>query len=308
MLRTGLDDLAAFEIVARECSFTRAAAVLGVSQSALSRSMRGLEERLGVRLLSRTTRSVSTTEAGARLLAGLRPALAMIDEELATLRGLRVKPSGTVRVTAVRHAFETILRPVLPTFLADHPEIVVEVSIDDSFVDIVSGRFDAGLRLGGTVEKDMIAIRLGRDVETAVVASPAYIAIHGTPETPQQLLNHRCINYRTAASGVLYPWPFEKAEQVQAVKVAGSVTLNDGEAMLAAAVDGLGLAFTFLDRVQEELAAGRLVRVLADWAVSFPGYQLYHPSRRQVPRPLAALIECLRSRAGMVGGSASGKP
>ncbi|PZO80263.1 MAG: LysR family transcriptional regulator [Mesorhizobium amorphae] len=295
MLRMGLDDLTAFALIARERSFTRAAAMLGVSQSSLSRSMRGLETRLGVRLIARTTRSVAPTEAGERLLRGLQPALDAIETELSVLGSVREKPSGTLRITAVRHAFETILRPALPRFLAEHPDIRVEVSLDDGFTDIVAERFDAGLRFGGLIEKDMIAVRVGPDVETAVVGSPGYLSRRGTPEDPRALLDHACVNYRMASSGRIFPWRFLAEGGPLDIRVEGSLTVNDGQAMLSAALDGVGLAYTFVDEVRDDLAAGRLVRVLAKHAFRFPGYHLFHPSRRLVPPALRALVDALKA-------------
>jgi len=292
----GLDDLSILALVARERSFTRAAAILGIPQSSLSRTIRALEERLDIRLLARTTRSVAPTEAGERLLRGIRPALETIEAEIAALRALRGKPSGTVRLTTVRHAFETILRPVLPSFLADHPEISIEVAIHDGLTDIVAERFDAGIRFGGFLEKDMVAVRVGPDVRAAVVASPAYLASHGTPETPGDLTRHRCVNYRTTSSRGLYPWWFERQGRSIEVRVEGAVTLNDGDAILSAALDGLGIAYTFRDKVQDHLASGRLVSLLEDWCPAFPGYHIYHPSRRHTPPALAALIQALRAR------------
>jgi DNA-binding transcriptional LysR family regulator len=296
MLRTGLDDLNALAVVAREQSFTRAAAILGVPQSSLSRTIRALEERHGVRLLARTTRSVAPTEAGENLLRGIRPALEAIEAELLSLGSLSGRPSGTVRITAVRHAFEMVLRPILPSFLASYPEISVEVSINDGFTDIVAERFDAGIRFGGLIEKDMIALRVGPDFRAAVVATPEYLTTHAMPQTPHDLTEHRCINYRMTSSGGLYPWRFERNGQAIDVRVEGSVTLNDGDAILSAALDGLGVAYLFLDTVQDHLASGRLVSLLSDWCPAFPGYHIYHPSRRHTPPSLAALIQVMRPR------------
>ncbi len=238
-MRMGLDDLAAFEMVATEGSFTRAAARLGVSPSALSHTMRELEGRLAVRLLARTTRSVAPTEIGDQ----------------------RGKVVGTLRLTAPTHAFESLLRPVLPAFLANNPGARIEFSLDDELINIIAGRFDAGLRLGRLVEKDMIAVKVGPDLQLAVVASPAYLAQHPVPQTPQDLAQNLCINYRTTGSGDLYVWQLEKGGRHIDVRVSGGLTLNDGSAIRAATLDGMGLACLFLDHVKEELAKGTLVRV-----------------------------------------------
>ncbi len=294
-----LNDLAAFEVVAREGGFTKAAAQLGVSPSALSHTMRALEERLGVRLLARTTRSVRVTEAGERLLQTLRPALANIAEELAALTALRQKPAGTVRITTIKHAYMSVLRPVLATFVPHYPDIHVEVTIDDGLTDIVAERYDAGIRFGGQVAKDMIAVRVGEDMQAAVVASPSYLARHPAPSSPFDLADHLCINYRLATAGGLYAWRFEKEGEPLEVRVEGPLTFNDGDLIVDAAANGHGLAYVFKSQVEEQLANGTLVRLLADWCPPFPGYHLYHPSRRQTPPALAALIDALRLRASM---------
>jgi DNA-binding transcriptional LysR family regulator len=297
MARAVLNDLAAFEIVASLGSFTRAAAQLGVSPSALSHALRSLEERLGIRLLARTTRKVTVTEAGERLLRTLRPALLRIEEELAALTALREKPAGTVRITTVKHAYMTILRPVLSTFLAAYPDIHVEVTIDDGLSDIVADRYDAGIRFGGQVAKDMIAVRVGPDMQAAVVASPSYLAQHDAPKTPFDLSRHRCINYRLATAGGLYAWQFEKDGERLEVRVDGPLIFNDGDLILDAAFAGHGLAYVFMSHAEKHLADGTLVRLLADWCPPFSGYHLYHPSRRQTPPALAALIDTLRLHA-----------
>lgn len=283
--------------VADEASFTRAASKLGMSQSALSHAMRVLEERLGVRLLARTTRRVATTEAGERLLQTLRPALEDIGTGLAGLSGLRDKPAGTIRITSVRYAYTSILWPVLRTFLPTFPDVRVEISIDDGFADVVAARFDAGIRFGEQVAKDMIAVRIGPDMRAAVVASPAYLADHPAPLSPHDLAQHRCVNYRLATGGGLYRWRFAKNGRPLEVRVEGPLVFNDGDAILQAALDGQGLAYMFEGMVDGPLADGRLVRVLADWCPAFPGYYLYYPSRRQTPPALAALVDALRSNA-----------
>jgi DNA-binding transcriptional LysR family regulator len=294
MSRTSLDNLRILAIVARERSFTRAASLLNVPQSTVSRAIKLLEERLDTRLLDRTTRSVSLTDAGQRLMQGIGPALDTIDTELTELTGQLGQPGGTLRITTVRHAFETVLRPILPSFLTDHPKITVEVAIDDAFSDIVAERFDAGIRFGGLVEKDMIALRVGPDVRAAIVASPAYIARHGMPGTPNDLFAHRCINYRTAKAGGLYRWWFQNDGSSSEVRVEGRVTLNDGDTIIGAALDGLGIAYTFDDRVQELVAQGSLVSLLSDWCPIFSGYHIYYSSRRHMPAGLKALTEKLQ--------------
>lgn len=297
MKRDELSDLSAFVVVADEMSFTRAAARLGLSPSALSHAMKALEARLGLRLLARTTRSVRATEAGEQLLRTLRPALQDISAELSALGELRDKPSGTLRITAFQYAATAIVWPVLPAFLDAHPDVRIELTIDDGLTDIVASRYDAGIRFGEKVDKDMIAVRIGPDLRFAVVATPAYFAAHGTPASPQELARHRCINYRFASGGGLYAWEFadpgDGGRPFQ-VKVDGPLVLNDGEMILKAALAGQGVAITYEEQVAGHLAQGRLVRVLTDWCPSFPGCYLYHPSRRQTPPALTALIGALR--------------
>lgn len=297
MKRDELNDLAAFMLVADEMSFTKASSRLGMSASALSHAMKALETRLGVRLLARTTRSVRATDAGEQLLRTLRPALKDISSELMALGEMRDKPAGTVRITTFRYAAMQVLWPVLPAFLATYPDVRVEVSIDDDLKDIVASGFDAGIRFGEKVDKDMIALRVGPDLRFAIVASPDYFATHGTPITPQALAQHRCINYRFAGSGGLYAWEFEDAGRPIQVKVDGPLVFNDGEMILQAALAGQGVANVYEESAQEHLASGRLVRVLSDWMPTFAGCYLYHPSRRQTPPALKALIEALRHRA-----------
>jgi DNA-binding transcriptional LysR family regulator len=296
MARGNLDDLAAFAVVARERSFTRAAAELGLSTSALSHAIKGLEARLGVRLLQRNSRSVAATEAGEQLLLTLGPALADIGGALDELGRRRDVASGSVRVTATRHAFETVIRPVLPAFCAGHPEATVEVLIDYEFRGIIAERLDAGIRLGEKVEKDMIAVGVGPELRMVVVASPAYLARYPAPRTPQDLMRHRCINYRMMASGHLYAWEFERDGRALEVKVGGPLTFNEPEFMLGAAQDGLGVAYVLEEQAMPLVTAGRLARLFEDWTPTFPGYFLYYPSRRQVPPTLAAFIAALRRR------------
>ena len=297
MKRDDLYDLAAFAVVAEQGSFTRAAAELGMSQSALSHAMKTLEERLGVRLLSRTTRSVSTTEAGESLLRALRPALADIASGVDAVGALRGKPSGTVRITATKHAVSSVVMPVLPGFLASHPDIRVDMIIDDNLTDIVANRIDAGIRFGDIVEKDMIAVRIGPDIRMAVVGAPSYFADHPRPRTPRDLAGHRCINYRLVRSGGLYAWEFEEQGRRFEVRVEGPLVFNNADLIREAALRGQGLAFVYHDEVAADLKAGRLTRILEKWCPTFPGYYLYHPSRRQTPPALAAFIAALRYKS-----------
>ncbi|MGX8011328.1 LysR family transcriptional regulator [Mesorhizobium sp. ORM8.1] len=294
MSRGNLDDLAAFATVARLRSFTRAAAELRRSTSALSHTIKGLEARLGFRLLQRNSRSVSVTAAGERLLLTLDPALAEIGVALDELGRERNLVSGTVRLTATRHAYETVIRPVLPGFMADHPEAKVEVLIDYQLRDIIAERFDAGIRLGEKLEQDMVAVSVGPQLRMAVVASPSYLDRHPAPQTPQDLTGHRCVNYRMMASGQTYAWEFEQDDRSLDIKVTGSLTFNEPELMLEAALDGLGMAYVLQEQARAYIAAGRLIQLLADWTPPFPGYFLYYPSRKQMPPALTALIAALR--------------
>lgn len=290
---TSLDALRAFLIVSQEKSFTRAASRLSVSQSALSHAIRGLEEKVGVRLIARTTRSVAATEAGERLLRTLSPALASIDDEIESLGALRSRPAGVVRLTTTHHGFETVLRPVLSSFGEHYPDIHLDIAIEDGLTDIVTERFDAGIRFGRLLQKDMIATRVGPDVQAAIVASPAYLAGKVVPDRPEDLLDHRCINYRTVTAGTVYTWEFNQGDERRTIRVQGNVTLNDGGAILSAALDGLGFAYLFLDYVRSHIDDGRLMRVLEPWCKPFAGYHLYHSSRRQSPPALSAFIAFL---------------
>jgi DNA-binding transcriptional LysR family regulator len=296
MPRTDLNDLVAFLAVARERSFTRAAAQLGVSQSALSQTVRGLEARLGLRLLTRTTRSVAPTEAGERLLQAAGPRLEEIDAELAALSELRDKPSGTIRITAHDHAVRAVLWPALAKLLPDYPDIKVEVVIDYGLTDIVAERFDAGVRAGEMVAKDMIAVRIGPDMRSAVVGAPSYFAKRPRPRTPQDLTAHACINLRLPTHGGLYAWEFEKDGRELRVRVEGQLVFNGTVPMLDAALGGFGLAYVPEDTVQGHLAEGRLIRVLADWCPPYSGYHLYYPSRRQPTPAFALVVDALRYR------------
>ena len=294
MKRDDLYDLAAFAVVAEQRSFTRAAAELGMSQSALSHAMKALEERLGARLLSRTTRSVSTTEAGETLLRSLRPALEEITSGVNAVGALRGKPSGTLRITATKHAVSSVVMPVLPGFLASHPDIRMDTIVDDNLTDIVADRFDAGIRFGDIIEKNMIAVRVGPDIRMAVVGAPSYFADRPVPRTPRELAGHRCINYRRVKAGGLYAWDFEEKGRPLEVRVDGPLVFNNSDLIREAALAGQGLAYVYEDEVVADIAAARLTRILEKWCPTFPGYYLYHPSRRQTPPALTALIGALR--------------
>lgn len=294
MNRNDLGDIAAFITVARERSFTRAAARLGVSQSALSHTLRGLEERLGVRLLTRTTRSVTTTEAGERLLRTAAPRLEEIEEEIAALSHLRDKPAGTIRINTSDHAAQSIIWPAMARLLPDYPDLKVELFVESGLVDIVAGRFDAGVRLGEQVAKDMIAMRIGPDLRMAAVATSAYLARRGRPITPHELSGHDCINLRLATHGGLYAWEFEKDGRQLNVRVEGQLTFNSSRLVAQAAMAGLGLALLPEDHVFPALGEGRLERVLEDWCPPFSGYHLYYPSRRQPSPAFAVVLEALR--------------
>lgn len=294
MLKDNFNDLLSFMVVARERSFTRAAAQLGVSQSALSHAMRNLETRLKVRLLTRTTRSVAPTEAGEQLLMRLSPHLLEIEQEFTALRDTRDRPAGNIRLTAGEHAMSAVLWPVLKPFMAQYPDINVEVTVDNGLTDIVDGRFDAGVRLGEQVAKDMIAVRIAPDMRMAVVGSAEYLQRFGVPETPEQLDQHRCINMRLPTRGGLYAWEFERDGRELRVRVDGQLILNSLPQRIDAAENGLGLAYVPEDAVQDALAESRLVRVLEAWCPAFTGYHLYYPSRRQHTTAFALLIAALR--------------
>jgi DNA-binding transcriptional LysR family regulator len=296
MPRANINDLIAFIAVARERSFTRAAARLGVSPSALSHTLRGLEERLGVRLLTRTTRSVIPTEAGERLLRAIGPRLDEIDAELEALTELRDKPAGNIRITATDHAAETVIMPALARLLPDYPDIHVEIVIDNGLIDIVAERFDAGVRDGEQVAKDMIAVRIGPDMTMAVVGAPSYFVGRGRPRTPHDLSDHLCINLRLPTRGGLYAWEFGQGGREMNVRVEGRMVFNSSQLTVGAALAGLGLAMTMEPRVRSLIDEGRLVRVLEDWCPPFPGYHLYYPSRRQLSPAFALVVEALRWR------------
>lgn len=294
MLKENFNDLISFLMVARERSFTKAAAKLGVSQSALSHAIRGLEERLELRLLTRTTRSVAPTEAGERLANSLGPRFADIERELDALSEMRARPAGNIRINAGEHAVDSVLWPVLKTFLANYPDINVEITVDNSLTDIVAERFDAGIRLGEQVAKDMIAVQIGPLMSMAVVGSPVYLAKYGIPTTPAELQSHRCINMRLPTMGGLYAWEFEKEGRQLKVRVDGQLTFNSLRQRIDAAVIGFGLACVPEDSVKTEITNGDLVRVLETWCEPFPGYYLYYPSRRQHTTAFSLLVEALR--------------
>jgi DNA-binding transcriptional LysR family regulator len=287
------DDLAAFAAVVREGSFTRAAAQLGVSQSALSQTVRALEHRLDLKLLNRTTRSVSPTEAGERLYRTAGPRFADIEAELAVLGELRGKPAGTVRITATEHAARTLVWPRLLPWLPQYPDIKIEISSDNRFTDIVAQRFDIGVRLGADVAKDMIAVRMAPDMRMAVVGSPTYFARYPRPRRPQDLTEHDCIGLRLPTHGGLLNWEFKRRGRIVNAQVSGRLVFNTGDLIIAAALAGLGLVWVPEDLVKEHIAAGRLMSVLDDWAVTYPGYHLYYASRHASPA-LALVVDALR--------------
>jgi len=290
-------ELSAFAAIVEHGSFARAAAQLGISPSALSQSIRSLEERMGVRLLNRTTRSVSPTGPGSRLISRLGPALKELDAAVLDVGNLGTGPAGLLRINVPRIAAMLHIAPILGRFQAAHPRVVLEVFVDDAIIDIVAGRFDAGVRLGERLEKDMVAIPLGRTLETAIVAAPAYLQRHGIPATPRDLHDHLCINLRLRGSGGLYHWELERDGEELSVPVEGPLIVNDSELAVRAALDGVGIAYLMRAEIQPLIAAGRLVRVLEDWSPTYPGFYLYYPSRRQTPPALRALVEFLREPA-----------
>jgi len=296
MQKRDLSDLQSFVVVARERSFTKAAAKLGVSQSALSHMTRELEERLGLRLLTRTTRSVAPTEAGERLLRTVGPRLEEIDAELTSLSDLRGKPSGTVRITAGEHAAQTVLWPKLSKLLPHYPDIKLEVIVDYGLRDIVAERYDAGVRSGEQIAKDMIAVRIGPDLRTAVVAAPSYFAKRPQPKIPQDLTTHTCINLRLPTYGSVYAWEFEKGGREMKVHVEGQLTFNNLVLRIDAVLAGCGIAYLPEDQVRRHIGEGRLIRVLSDWCPPYAGYHLYYPSRRHASAAFTAVVEVLRYR------------
>jgi DNA-binding transcriptional LysR family regulator len=295
MDRDDLGVLAAFVSVAEERSFTRAAKRLGVSPSALSHAIRGLEERMGVRLLARTTRSVARTDAGEQLFTRLKPALDDVQQAVDQVSSLRERPAGRVRLLLPRSAAMIALVPKLARLARDYPEVVLEVTTDNSRVDLVAAGFDAGIEIGEFIQKDMVAVRVSEDLRAAIVGSPGYFASHPRPRHPRDLLNHACINFRQGTRG-MYRWEFDKGRQSLVVAVDGPLVVDDAEIQVRAALDGVGVVWTLEHYAAPFIAAGKLVRVLEAWCAPFPGYFLYYPSRRQQPAALSALIETLRLR------------
>lgn len=296
MARSPIDDMQAFLAVARERSFTRAAAKLGVTPSALSHSMKGLEERLGLRLLSRTTRSVSPTEAGLRLAKSVGPHFEQIEAEIAALSALRDRPAGTVRISCGDSLIETIFRPMLKSFLRAYPDITVELAISNGFVDIVEQGLDAGVRLGEALSKDMVAVRIGPDWRFTVVATPDYFERREPPSTPQDLTNHQCINLRLTTAGGLYTWEFRKDGRDLNVRVDGQLIFNSILPVVGAALDGHGLAYVPEYMARPHIERGELIEVLGDWSITWQGYHLYYPNRRHPSPAFAALVNALRSK------------
>lgn len=296
MQRRELNDLLWFVAVAEERSFTRAAAKLGTSQSTLSATIKQLEHRLGLRLLTRTTRSVSPTEAGERLLASIAPRIAEIEQDIAGLMALREKPSGLVRLTISDHAYDWLVWPKLKPVLMTYPDIRMEFSIDNGLRNIVEERFDAGVRLGENLEKDMVAVRIGPDWRLVAVASPSYLARAGRPQSPQDLIQHNCMNHRQGRAGGLYSWEFARDGREVRVRVEGQLTFNSSIPMVDAAVEGCGIAYVPEDMVLDHLQDGRLVQVLDAWSPLFPGYHLSYPSRRQLSPAMSIIVEALRHR------------
>lgn len=297
MERQDLNDMLSFIAVAEERSFTKAAAKLGTSQSTLSHTIKQLEGRLGLRLLTRTTRSVSPTDAGERLLKAFVPRLRELEGELEDLMSARDKPAGAVRITLSDHALESVVWPKLRLLLLDYPDIKLELNIDNGFRDIVEERFDAGVRLGESLDKDMIAVRIGPDWRLVAVAAPSYFATHPVPEVPQDLVSHICINTRQSRSGGLYAWEFEKDGRELRVRVDGQITLNSSMAQAEAAAAGYGIAYVPENLVERPIADGELIQVLDDWCPMFTGYYLYYPSRRQNSAAFLLIMNALRFRA-----------
>ena len=297
MEREDWGSLAAFAIVAEERSFTRASVRLGVSPSALSHTMRRLEQRLGMQLLARSTRSVSTTQAGERLLARLNPAISEISTAVEQLREISGRPSGHIRISAPGEAARRVIAPALPKFVEAYPDIVVEVLIEQAFTNIVERRLDAGIRLGESLEKDVVAVPVSGPLRMAVIASPAYVKRNGVPKTPRDLRAHHCINLRLPAAGTIYKWEFERGSEKMEVAVDGPLIFDAGGMMVDAALAGLGIGYVLEDRAKEHFESGTLVRLLQDWCPPFPGFHLYYPGRRQLSPALSAFIEAIRVRA-----------
>lgn len=296
MVQKNYNDLFVLFTVAREQSFTRAASLLGVSQSALSQTIRALEERMGVRLLTRTTRSVAPTEAGERLIQSIGPHFEEIDAELAAVSAMRERPAGTIRINAGEHAATNILLPRLEPLLREYPDIHLEVTVDQALVNIVEGRYDAGIRLGERVAQDMVAVKIGPDMSMAAVASPAYLAKYGIPEKPADLTAHNCINMRLPTHGGLYAWEFTENGREFSVRVEGQLVMNSSALIVEAALSGNGMAFVPDEIVRSHLNSGRLVRVLQAWCPPFSGYHLYFPTRRQASPAFRLVVDALRYR------------
>lgn len=290
-------DLRAFAAIAEHGSFARAAAHLGVSPSALSQMVRGFEERVGVRLLNRTTRSVALTEAGETLLQRVRPAVSELGAAIGQVRRTRERPSGTVRVHAFRSAAETYLDPILPRFAVEYPDVVLDITLDDTVVDVVAGGFDAALRIGEVIERDMVAVRIGPDLKQIAVAAPDYLAQHGRPEHPRDLVNHRCIRWRWSGHSTPYAWEFFEKGSWFSVTVDGPLILNDKEMALRATLHGIGIGFPVEQTVIKHVAAGRLVPLLEEWSAPFPGMFLCYPQQRQMAPALRAFIDAVRGQA-----------
>jgi len=304
MQKLGFTEMTAFVAIAERLSFAKAAVQLGVSRSALSETMRGLEDKLGVRLLNRTTRSVALTQVGERLLAELRPALASFEAAVESINQFRDKPAGHLRLTVPRPAAKMVIEPILGKFLAAYPAISLEIATDSALTDIVRDRFDAGIRPGHVLEQDMIAIRVGEDARPTVVGSPDYLSRHGHPKTPADLQTHNCIRQRFA-SGAIHQWAFEKRGKSVEVMVKGSLIVSDGDLALRAALDGVGLARLSTTLIGPHVAARRLVSLLEDWTPRSVGFFLYYPSRRQAPAALQAFVDFLKAHARAEGSSAA---
>jgi DNA-binding transcriptional LysR family regulator len=291
-MRNDLSQLAAFAVVAQERSFTRAAARLGISQSALSHSMSGLERRLGIQLLARTTRSVSPTAVGRTLLEDLTPALERVEQSLAEARKLRDRPMGRIRLVIPRSAALTVLLPKLSRFANKYPEVVLEVTTSNDPVDVVAGEFDAGIQIGEYIQRDMIAMRVSDDLRLAVVGSPDYFKSHEIPRTPHDLKDHPCIGFRFSTG--VYRWEFEKGRKSVTISPQGPVTFDDSELVIQAVLKGVGIGMALEPSLSDMIAKGRLIQILRDWCPTFPGYFLYYPSRRNQPAALAALVNTLQ--------------
>ena len=306
MQRDWFNDLLWFLAVAEERSFTRAAARVGVAQSTLSHTIRRLETNMGIRLLSRTTRSVALTEAGERLYQSLAPRVAEIDAEIDGLMAYRDRPAGRIKLTVPDHAFDTLVWPRLRPVVLAYPDIRLEITLDNGFRNIVEDGFDAGIRLGESVERDMIAVRIGPDWRLVAVAAPGYLADRGTPQHPRELLGHNCLNTRQASSGGLYAWEFARGGEELRVRVDGQLTFNSSIPMVDAAVSGCGIAYVPEDLVRPQIDAGALVMILADWSPPFPGYFIYYPSRRQNLPAFKVIVDALRHRESLVTGRSAG--